>query len=107
MKVYTGSSNPQECEYIVLKSEDTSLKCEELNPRLDLRNHSPTGLSWGYAGSGPAQCALAILADCVGDELALKHYQRFKHEVVAGLGQEFKLTEDQIRSWLKEQTNEA
>jgi hypothetical protein len=31
--------------------------------RCDLVNHSPTGFSWGYAGSGPAQLALAILAD--------------------------------------------
>jgi hypothetical protein len=34
-----------------------------VSPRLDLCNHSPTGLSWGYGGSGPAQTALAILAD--------------------------------------------
>ena len=34
-----------------------------LNPRLDLWNHSPTGFEWGYGGSGPAQLALAILAD--------------------------------------------
>jgi hypothetical protein len=26
-------------------------------------NHSPTGFEWGYAGSGPAQSALAILLD--------------------------------------------
>ena len=24
-------------------------------------NHSPTGFSWGYGGSGPSQLALAIL----------------------------------------------
>ena len=23
-----------------------------LDPRLDLRNHSPTGFEWGYSGSG-------------------------------------------------------
>ncbi len=38
-----------------------------LGPRLDLANHSPDGFSWGYGGSGPAQLALAILAD---------HFQR-------------------------------
>jgi hypothetical protein len=57
-----------------------------LNPRLDLRNHSPTGLEWGYCGSGPAQLALAILADHLGDdEPALNLYQRFKWQVVAEL----------------------
>ncbi len=27
---------------------------------LKFRNHSPTGFSWGYGGSGPAQLALAL-----------------------------------------------
>lgn len=35
--------------------------------RNDLRNHSPTGAEWGYGGSGPAQLALAILSDALGD----------------------------------------
>ena len=49
-----------------------------LNPRLDLWNHSPTGFEWGYCGSGPAQLALAILADhCANDEQALNFRQRF------------------------------
>jgi len=36
---------------------------KDLNPRSDLMNHSPDGFNWGYGGSGPAQLALAILAD--------------------------------------------
>lgn len=57
-----------------------------LNPRYDLRNHSPTGFNWGYGGSGPAQLALALLADFLGDdEAALRGYQGFKFEVVAAL----------------------
>ena len=57
-----------------------------LNPRLDLWNHSPTGFEWGYGGSGPAQLALAILADhCGNDEQALNFYQRFKWAVIAEL----------------------
>ena len=36
--------------------------------RLDLQNHSPDGFEWGYGGSGPSQLALAILADCLGDD---------------------------------------
>jgi hypothetical protein len=43
--------------------------------RLDLWNHSPTGFEFGYGGSGPAQLALAILADCCGDELAVTYHQ--------------------------------
>jgi len=39
--------------------------------RLDLRNHSPTGLEWGYGGSGPAQPALALAADVLRDDAEL------------------------------------
>jgi hypothetical protein len=57
-----------------------------LNPRRDLWNHSPTGFEWGYGGSGPAQLALALLADhCGDDEQALNLYQRFKWAVIAEL----------------------
>ena len=57
-----------------------------LNPRLDLYNHSPTGFEWGYCGSGPAQLALAILADHLGDDRqALDVYQRFKWAVIVEL----------------------
>ena len=39
-----------------------------LDPRTDIRNHSPTGLEVGYLGSGCAQTALALLADALGDD---------------------------------------
>lgn len=29
--------------------------------------HSPTGFEWGYGGSGPADLALSILADVLGE----------------------------------------
>lgn len=54
-----------------------------LNPRLDLRRHSPSGYEWGYGGSGPAQLALAIVADAMGDQTAMTVYQEFKWEIVA------------------------
>ncbi|MBR0753465.1 hypothetical protein JQ604_14855 [Bradyrhizobium jicamae] len=54
--------------------------------RLDLANHSPTGFEWGYGGSGPAQLALAILADALGsNQKALLLHQRFKWAVIAKL----------------------
>lgn len=71
----------------------------ELKPRLDLRNHSPTGFAWGYGGSGPAQLSLAILADYfndqkVGDLLACALYQDFKWHITGGLelGKDFELS---------------
>jgi hypothetical protein len=56
---------------------------EPIPLRLDLWNHSPTGFEFGYGGSGPAQLALAILADCCGDDLAVTHHQAFKWAVIA------------------------
>jgi len=57
-----------------------------LRARLDLWSHSPAEFEWGYCGHGPAQLALAILADHLGnDEEALNLYQRFKWAVIAEL----------------------
>jgi hypothetical protein len=69
-----------------------------LNPRLDLWNHSPTGFEWGYGGSGPAQLALAILADHLGnDEQAFNFHHRFKWAVIAELpGRFWTLTSQEI-----------
>ena len=78
MKQYSGRREG----YAVIVTVDG----RRLNPRQDLWNHSPTGFEWGYAGSGPAQLALAILADhCENDERAFNFYQRFKWAVVAEL----------------------
>jgi hypothetical protein len=77
--------------------------------RLDLANHSPDGFEWGYGGSGPAQLALAILADAleapegkkpptgfeddddVAGQLRLKAirlHQDFKWKFIAGLARD-------------------
>ena len=65
--------------------------------RLDLWNHSPTGLNWSYGGSGPAQCALALLADHLGDDQeATRLHQPFKWAVVAHLPRTWELTSEQI-----------
>ena len=77
-----------------------------LNPRLDLWNHSPCGFECGYGGSGPAQLALAILADHLADDQqAVALHQDFKWRVVAKLPRRgWTLTSDQIQqslAWLK------
>lgn len=60
-----------------------------LDPRFDLCTHSPTGFEWGYGGSGPAQLALALLADRLADDgQALGLYQALKFKIVAGLPRE-------------------
>jgi hypothetical protein len=60
-----------------------------LDPRNDLYNHSPDGFEWGYGGSGPAQTALALLADALGDDRrAVELHQEFKRRVVEPMGRE-------------------
>lgn len=63
-----------------------------------LWNHSE-GLEWGYGGSGPAQLALALLADVLGDDAeAVRLHQDFKWAVVAKLPREgWTLDSDQVR----------
>src|SRR5215469_13551398 len=69
-----------------IRGVNVSVNGVPLNPRLDLRNHSPTGFEWGYGGSGAAQLALAILADYLADHnQALDLYQRFKWQIIAHL----------------------
>ena len=72
---------------------------DALPPRRDLRNHSPTGYSWGYGGSGPSQLSLAILADFLEDDArALQLYQPYKWRVIAQLPQDrgFRITGAEI-----------
>jgi hypothetical protein len=73
----------------------------QLSLHLELGNHSPTGFAWGYGGSGPAQLALALLMDATGDcTLALRHYQDFKFQFVAGWGDSWSITSEEIKSFL-------
>jgi len=74
---------------------------KKINSRLDLFNHSPTGMEWGYGGSGPAQTALAILADFLhDDQLAVMLHQKFKWSMIASLPHKrWSLTDKQIRGW--------
>lgn len=66
--------------------------------RLDLANHSPTGFEWGYGGSGPAQLALALLADALGDDDEAKcWYQEFKQALISSLDhEEWSMTDAQV-----------
>ena len=65
--------------------------------------HSPSGYEWGYSGSGPADLARSILADCAGMKVAGAYYQSFKWDFIAAMPKDgFVLPETAIREWLEE-----
>ena len=92
MKIYKGTREGH--------TANVTVNGRPLNTRLDLWNHSPTGFEWGYGGSGPAQLALALLADCLGDdEHAVQLHQEFKREVVANFEHRgWQITSQEIRA---------
>jgi hypothetical protein len=81
--------------------------------------HSPPGMNWGYAGSGPADLALSILVDFFserGDDVqrvmggetfpfsdqvrSVGLYQAFKRDFVATWGDTWEITEPEIQEWV-------
>ena len=92
---YTGSRASGNATVLVWSSEAKDGDEQAPLPlRLDLGDHSPAGFAWGYGGAGPAQLALAILADFTGnDRYAVANHQSFKRDVIA------RLPEDRWELW--------
>lgn len=102
---YHGTRLPEGC---CVQIDDGSKIPPLLPPRHDLANHSPTGFEWGYAGSGPAQLALAILAHAIGDDKrAVRLHQSFKREYIATLPRDdaagWFMWADEVRTWAEKQ----
>lgn len=67
--------------------------------------HSPTGMEWGYGGSGPADFALNILARFTDRETAYVLHQEFKREFIVPLPREGgTIRARDIRAWLHRRT---
>lgn len=101
-KIYAGIRGPSGKAHVHVVEDGDS---HALAPRLDLFNHSPTGFAWGFSGSGPAQLALAILADALGDDArALRLHQGFKFVVIAALPQtkDFDITHAEVIECVRE-----
>lgn len=64
--------------------------------------HSPTGFSWGYGGSGPADLARSIMWDYLDEEPHPACYQAFKFAFVARWAQDegWAITTEDIDRWL-------
>lgn len=65
-------------------------------------HHSPTGIEWGYGGSGPADLALSLLCDLgLPKRVALRLHQCFKADVVAHLDRAcWTLSGQAIAQWI-------
>lgn len=102
MRTYGGKRDADGNAVVTIQEIDGRRR--PLDPRLDLVNHSPTGLEWGYGGSGPAQLALALLADALGnDQLALGLHQNFKTKFIEVLDRngEWQLTQAAVRLFVR------
>jgi hypothetical protein len=109
-KTYIGTPHRESVSGQSLVTVCDGQKSEPLPLRLDLFNQSPTGFSWGYGGSGPAQLALALLADALGDDdRAIRLHQAFKFKVVAAWpeGERWWMTAEQIAAVVKVIEQEA
>lgn len=72
--------------------------------------HSPTGLNWGYGGSGPADLALSLLCwaafvpavkEGMNAPISARDYQEFKFEFVGAMPDCWLMTQEQIQHWIR------
>jgi hypothetical protein len=108
-KTYSGTrTGAGSVVAVTTMSEDGAASWRPLDPRLDLRTHSPH-LEWGGGGRASAQLALAILADHLEDaDLALRLHQRFKLAVVSLLPYEgWMLSEQDVQEAILEVSTAA
>lgn len=72
-------------------------------PLPHLVHHSPTGMEWGYGGSGPADLARSIIGDVLGtNDPDPVIYQEFKCDFVSGFGDRWEVSIEDIHIWAKE-----
>ena len=82
-KVYKGLRDAAGC---TVKVHEVGREPRGLDPRRDLRDYGRTEFTWGYTGHGPAQLALALLCDVLGDDaLAFYYHRRFMRLAVSRL----------------------
>jgi hypothetical protein len=124
MKVYTGmrldpsQKTASPTLIVVARYDDESSAFLGMRHLTHIVRHSPDGFSWGYGGSGPADLALAILADHFhelpeqhalnekGDwphQLqSLRFYQDLKQDFVSTWGDAWMLQSKAIQNWVAE-----
>ena len=123
MKIYigyrlnAGQSNELTSFFVRILAQDQQIVDEY--PLRHIPWHSPTGMEWGYSGSGPSDLALAILNDYFADQgekelykadisngsaaSALLLHQSFKVAFVSKWPRKmaWAITTEEIESWVK------
>lgn len=95
MKTYTGDRT---LDGIIVRVDG-----QPLDPRYDIKQFTDGDYEWSYEGAGPAQLALAMLADHLGDgEKALRLSDAFMREVVANFDNEWEMTSADIDDALEQ-----
>lgn len=126
MKTYVGVRGDGDVSVIV----DTGTG---QRPLRHIVYHSPTGMEWSYTGSGPADLALSILVDALGENrrwqlrhgdasfgfrrggsrvpyesLAWDLHHEFQRDIVAGFDRaHFVVTETEVAAWVAQHSAEA
>ena len=73
-----------------------------LGEHYEVKRFTKFGFEWTYEGDSPQQLALAILADYLGDgDRAIRLSEPFMKRVVANLDNDWRLTAEQIESFLR------
>jgi len=81
VKTYRGYTDTDET---IAGSNGPILVYEEGRAPYHLRHlivHSPSGMAWGYGGSGAADLALAVLADHLGEAAAIPAHERYDNAI--------------------------
>jgi hypothetical protein len=85
----------------VFRNEEGKIEPLSVAPSQAVRNHA-SEFNWGYDFiASAAQLALALLLDVTGDtELSVRLHQDFKRTFVAQWGDQWSITDTQIKNWL-------
>ena len=80
---------------------------EPLDARYDLEQFTDLGFEWSYEGDSPRQLALALIADCLGDDDARNFSSEFMTLVIAELDNDWQLSEEDIRRKIRSMSDES
>ena len=94
MKVYEGRRT--------IDGLVVTVDAKPLPEHYDIKRFTKYGFEWTYEGDSPRQLALAILFDHLGDNIrAIALSEPFMKDVVANLDNDWRLTGDEVASFVR------